>query len=64
VYQAQHEPGLRALLRLAELERDVALAAWRQAGGSDLTRFQAQYNTNQAIIDFITKAPIDLAERE
>jgi hypothetical protein len=64
VYQAQHEPGLRALLRLAELERDTSLAAWRQASGNDLTRFQAQYNTNQAIIDFITKSPIDLTERE
>lgn len=62
-YQAQHEPGLRALLRLAEIERDAALVAWRNSRGDDLVRYQATYNTNQSIIDMITKQPIELHNR-
>lgn len=63
VYQAQHEPGLRALLRLAEIERDAALAAWRNARGDDMVRYQAVYNTNQSIIDMVTKQPVELHNR-
>ena len=59
VYRAQHEPGLQALLRLAGLNRDAALAAWRQAQGADLTRFQAAYNTYQTVIDLVIKQPVE-----
>ena len=59
VYHAQHEPGLQALLHLAAINRDMALAAWRQAKGDDMTRFQSAYNTYQTVIDLVTKQPVE-----
>lgn len=59
VYKGQNEPGLRALLLLAEAKRDAALAAWRRASGPDLVAYQAEYNAMQAIVDFITKQPTE-----
>lgn len=57
VHQAQHEAGLRALLELAQIEREKALQMWRGAIGSDLVKYQSAYNTMQGVMDFIMKAP-------
>ena len=59
VFQAQHEPGLQALLQLAAINRDTALAAWRRARGDDMVRFQTEYNAYQGVIDMITKRPFE-----
>ena len=64
VFQAQHESGLQALLQLAAINRDMALNAWRQAQGADLTRFQAAYNTYQTVIDLVTKQPVEFESGE
>ena len=61
MYHAQHEPGLQALLQLAAINRDVALASWRRARGDDMVRFQAEYNVHQSTIDTITKQPREFA---
>jgi hypothetical protein len=53
---------VRALLQLAQAERDMALASWRQAAGDDLVAWQARYNTFQTIIDYITKSPVKLGD--
>lgn len=60
VYQAgQHEPGLRALVKLAELQRDTALASWRRAVTfEEQIRWQTQYNAAQTIIDLVLKEPV------
>ena len=57
VHRARGEAGLNALLRLAELHRDKALASWRSAFGDDLVKYQSEYNTMQAVMDFINKPP-------
>jgi hypothetical protein len=57
VSQARHEPGLNALLRLAELRRARALESWRNASGTDLVKYQTEYNSMQAVLDMIQKAP-------
>ena len=62
MFRGQAEPGVRALLQLAQAERDMALASWRQESGADLVACQAQYNTFQTIIDYITKTPIKLGD--
>ena len=62
VFRGQGEPGLRALLQLAQAERDMALPSWRKASGADLVACQSQYNTFQTIIDYITKTPIKLGD--
>ena len=62
VHRHQSDPGVQALLQLAQADRDMALAAWRQASGQDLVACQAQYNTCQAIIDYITKPPVQLGD--
>lgn len=61
VNQAQHEAGLQALLELAQIERDKALQLWRSAVGSDLVKYQSEYNTTQGIMDYILKAPREFA---
>lgn len=53
---------MQALLLLAQADRDMALAAWRQASGPDLVACQSQYNTCQTIIDYITKPPVKLGD--
>lgn len=62
MFRGQAEPGVRALLQLAQAERDMALASWRQAAGDDLVAWQARYNTFQTIIDYITKSPVKLGD--
>lgn len=59
VFQAgQHEPGLRALLKLAEIKRDQALSSWRRAATpEELVRQQTQYNAMQTMMDFILQEP-------
>lgn len=59
VFQAgQFEPGLRALLELAKLEREQALASWRRAATpEELIRQQTRYNSAQMMIDFVTQEP-------
>jgi hypothetical protein len=57
VHQASFEPGLMAMLALARVEQAKALAQWRRATGSDLVKYQAEYNTMQGVVDFIIKAP-------
>ena len=59
MFHAQHEPGLQALLQLAEANCTVALSAWRRARGDDMVRFQAEYNTYRDVIDTITKRPFE-----
>lgn len=59
MFHAQHEPGLQALLQLAEINRDTALAGWRRARGDDMVRFQTEYNAYQGVIDTITKRPYE-----
>lgn len=63
VHQSQGEPGLRALVELAQVERDKALEAWRRATGPDLVKFQSSYNAMQTLIDFVIVAPMDFAKR-
>lgn len=57
VHQARAEQGLDALLRLAYIRRDRALESWRQATGTDLVKFQTEYNAMHAIVELIEKAP-------
>lgn len=64
MYQSQHEPGLRALLLLAEAERDVALQGLRRHSGDELVASQSRYNAMQDIIDFVTKQPVRIAGGE
>lgn len=59
VYQSQSDPGVRALVELATIERDKALADWRRSTGNDLVRFQSQYNAMQQLIDFTQKVPVE-----
>lgn len=57
MHQARGEAGLNALLRLAEIRRDKALSSWCSASGTDLVKYQSEYNTMQAVMDFINKPP-------
>lgn len=62
VSQASHEAGLRALLELARIDRDKALTKWRVATGTDLVKYQTEYNAAQGTIDYITKPPREFAQ--
>ena len=64
VYQSQHEPGLQALLRLAELDRNRALKEWRAARDVDLVKYQTMYNNAQNVIDYITVQPREFDKPE
>lgn len=64
VSQARHEPGLQALLQLAEIDRDKALIQWRRATGADLVKYQSEYNCMQGIMDYILKAPREFEVRK
>jgi hypothetical protein len=57
VHQAREEQGLSSLVRLAYIRRDRALESWRQASGTDLVKYQTEYNAMQAIVELIEKAP-------
>ena len=58
VHRNRDEPGLQALLQLAEAEQRTALASWTHAEGPALVACQSKYNSMQTIIDFITKSPL------
>jgi len=49
-------------LALVHIDREKALARWRAASGTDLVKYQTEYNTAQGIIDYITKAPREFAK--
>lgn len=58
VYQAQHEPGLRALIQLVELRRDVALGNLANARGvEELTRWQSAYSEAVNLIKLVRTEP-------
>jgi hypothetical protein len=57
VHQARAETGLNSLLRLAYIRRDRALGSWRTASGTDLVKFQTEYNAMQTVVELIEKAP-------
>jgi len=57
------EPGMRALVELAQIERDKALEAWRRATGEDLVKWQSRYNGMQQIIDFVNEKPREFEQR-
>lgn len=53
-----------ALVALATIERDKALAGWRTARGEDLVAYQAKYNLAQGIIDMVLKAPHEFKQQQ
>lgn len=57
VNESRFEAGLTALLALAKIEQEKALAQWTRASGTDLVKYQSEYNAMQRMIDFMTKAP-------
>ena len=57
VNECSFEAGLTSLLALARIEQERALAQWVRASGTDLVKYQSEYNAMQRMIDFITKAP-------
>jgi hypothetical protein len=63
VHQNKHEAGLRALFDLAQIKREKALQQWRGASGTDLVKYQSEYNSMQGIMDFILKAPQEFTAR-
>jgi len=58
LHRESQSPGVRALVALAVVERDMALATWRRARGEEeMARHQSRFNSMQDIIDLITKRP-------